>query len=337
MKRWAEQVNIRVNRFWRRTWAAPRLRRDDSRPVPERKPGEVWAFLIVHNEALRLPFVLRYHFERGVSRVIALDNQSTDGTQEILRSNSRIHLFSTGQPFRKNKVAWLEWLLRRHGRNQWNLVLDADELFVYPHMDRLDLPGLAAYLDGRRMEALHSLFIEMFPRGPIGEVQYRPGEDLREATPWFDAEGYERKKYHRVFEGESPEFIYMGGTRARLFHEEFGCSKYPFFRYEPDQFLRLGLHTIEGAKIAEEQGAVLHFKYLQDFKEKAVREAKRGVYWNASAEYKAYAARFEKEGDFSLWHPGAKKFAGWQQLEELGLMKSSRALDSAAGAGGARA
>lgn len=333
MSRWTDSAKIRANRLFRRVWAAPRLRRVGDRPVPERKAGEVWLFLIVRNEALRLPRMLRHHFERGVSRVIALDNQSSDGTQDLLRSDPRIHVFSTGQGFRKNKIAWLELLLRRHGRRHWNLVLDADELFVYPQMDRLDLPALAAYLEGQGAAALHSLFIEMYPGGPLGGVDYRAGDDLCAAAPWFDADGYVRKKYHRVFDGEAPEFIYMGGTRARMFREEFGCSKYPFFKYAPNQFLRLGLHTIEGARIAQEQSAVLHFKYLQDFQEKAFREARRGVYWNGSAEYKAYAARFEKEGDFSLWHPGAKRFEGWRQLVELGLMKSSLALDSFAGAG----
>ena len=321
MKQLQVRTRIRANRLLRRAWAALRLKRTTPSPVPDRKRGEVWAFFIVRNEALRLPFVLRYHFERGVSRVIALDNQSTDGTQDILQSDPRIHLFSTSQPFRGNKVAWLELLLRRYGRNHWNLVLDADELFVYPAMDRLKLPDLARQLEEEGAEALHCLFMEMFSREPIGQVDYRAGADLRAAAPWFDAEGYVRKQYHKVFAGDGPDFIYMGGTRERVFSGEFGCSKYPFFKYSPRQFLRLGLHTIEGAKISEAQGAVLHFKYLQDFREKAMREAVRGVYWNASAEYKAYAERFRQEGDFSLWHPGAKKYEDWRQLVELGLMR----------------
>lgn len=334
MSPWAEQVRIKANRIVRRAWAAPFLRPLGSRPVPVRKDGEVWAFLIVRNEALRLPHMLQCQFERGVSRVIALDNQSTDGTQDLLRADPRIHLFSTAQSFNKNKVAWLELLLRRYGRGHWNLILDADELFVYPHMDRISLPELAVYLEGQRKEALHSLFIEMFPRGRIGQANYAVGDDLLKAAPWFDAAGYEKKQYHQVFRGEAPEFVYMGGTRHRMFAEDFGCSKYPFFKYHSGLFLRLGLHTIEGARIAEEQGAVLHFKYLQDFKEKALREAARGVYWNASAEYKAYAERFRKEGDFSLWHPEAKSYEGWRQLVDLGLMTSTPALDSAAALAG---
>lgn len=333
MGRLSEQLAIRANRLVRRMVAAPHLKSRVRRPLPRRQPGEVWAFLVVRNEALRLPYVLRYHFERGVSRVVALDNQSSDGTRDILESDERILAYSTRQSFKGNKIAWLELLLRRWGAGRWNLVLDADELFVYPNADRLSLPELAAYLDGQKSEAMHCLFVEMFPRGRIGDANYRRSDDLPAAAPWFDAAGYERKQYRPVFGGAAPDFIYMGGTRARTFGGEFGCSKYPFFKYRRGQFLRLGLHTIEGARIAEEQGAVLHFKFLQDFKGKAEIEAQRGMYWNASAEYKAYAARLEKEGDLTLWHPAARQYAGWRQLAELGLMRSSAALDARAAAG----
>ena len=327
MKRKVEQIKIRVNRWVRRVLAAPRLKPPASGRLPDRKPGEVWLFLIVRNESLRLSEMLRYHFEMGVTRVIALDNQSMDNTATILNSDPRIHCFSTRQPFRKNKVAWLELLLRRYGQGHWNLVLDADELFVYPQMDRLSLPGLAAYFDQQGVAALHSLFVEMFSAEPIGQVNYQPGASLLAAAPWFDAAGYVRCRYRPVFNGAAPDSVFMGGTRARIFSEEFGCSKYPFFKYSTGLFLRLGLHTIEGARIAAEQAAVLHFKYLQDFKEKVFREARRGAYWNASAEYKAYVSRFEREGDISLWHPGAKKYVGWRQLVELGLMVGSPDLD----------
>jgi hypothetical protein len=328
-----ERVKIRANRWVRRKTAWLGMKQLEGHPVPEWKPREVWMLVVCRNEALRLPYMLKYHFDLGVSRVLLLDNASSDGTLDGVRDDPRVHVFSSQEKY-KGPLYWQEPLLRRFAVDRWCLVLDADELFVYPHMDRLNLPDLATYLDEQGGAALHSLFVEMFSQGPIGQVGYRAGADLRAAAPWFDAEGYVRKKYHRVFDGEAPEFIYMGGTRGRVFPEEFGCSKYPLFKYAPDLFLRRGLHTIEGARIAEEQAAILHFKYLQDFKEKAVREAQRGVYWNASAEYKAYAARFEKEGDFSLWHPGAKKFENWRQLVDLGLMKSSADLDGFAARSG---
>lgn len=330
-----ERIKIHANRWVRRKTAWHHMQQVDARPIPEWKPDEIWMIVVCRNETLRLPYMLKYHFDMGVSRVLLLDNDSSDGTREIVRDDPRIHVFSSQEKYR-GPLYWQEPLLRQYAVGRWCLVLDADELFVYPHMDRLNLPDLAACLEGQGAAALHSLFIEMFSQEPIGEVAYQEGADFREAASWFDAQGYVQKKYHRVFHGEAPESIYMGGTRTRMFQEEFGCSKYPFFKYSPNLFLRRGLHTIEGAKIAEEQGAILHFKYLQDFKDKAFREAQRGVYWNASAEYKSYAARFEKEGDFSLWHPGATRLQNWQQLVDLGLMKSTAALDALGSQGGTR-
>ena len=321
MRRALERFKIRANRWVRRRTAWAGLRRVDARPLPEWKPDEVRLIVVCRNEALRLPYMLKYHFDLGVSRVLLVDNNSTDGTRELAAADPRIHVWSSPEAY-KGPLYWQEPLLRRFAVGRWCLVLDADELFVYPQMDRLDLPGLAAALEAAGAEALHCLFIEMFSREPIGQVRYRAGDDLRAAAPWFDAAGYVRKKYRRVFDGPAPEFIYMGGTRSRVFAEEFGCSKYPFFKYAPGMFLRRGLHTIEGARLAASQGAILHFKYLQDFKDKAFREAERGVYWNAAAEYKAYAERFRREGDFSLWHSGAAKYAGWRQLIDLGLMET---------------
>lgn len=326
MLRVLEQTKIRLNRTIRRFQAQKAIYPFTPDAVPARKPGEVWAFWVVRNEALRLPFVLKYHFDRGVSRMIVLDNQSTDGTRDLLAGDPRIHVFTTAQPFAGNKIVWQELLLRRYGEGYWNLILDADELFAYPHMDALSIPDLADYLEQQQAEALHCLFMEMFSRQKLGEMHYRAGDDLLEEAPWFDDGPYIKVAFHPVFNGEAPTHIWMGGTRQRLFAEEFGASKYPLFKYHRRQFLRLGLHTIEGARIANEQGAVLHFKYLQDFKEKAVREAARGVYWNGAAEYKAYARRFEQDGDFSLWHEGAHRFENWRQLVRLGLMHDSPAL-----------
>lgn len=321
MGRRLEQLKIRAHRWVRRKTAWAGMRRVDTRPLPAWNPGEVWMIVVCRNEALRLPFMLKYHFDLGVSRVLLVDNDSTDGTRDLAAADPRIHVWTSKERY-KGPLYWQEPLLRRFAVGRWCLVLDADELFVYPQMDRLKLPDLAVELEAEGAAALHCLFIEMFAREPIGRIDYRPGDDLRSAASWFDADGYVQKKYHPVFDGEAPDSIYMGGTRGRVFNEEFGCSKYPFFKYAPGLFLRRGLHTIEGATISQAQGAILHFKYLQDFKEKAFREAARGVYWNASAEYKAYAERFRKEGDFSLWHPGAQQYEGIQQLVALGLMKT---------------
>ena len=316
----AERLKIRLNRFGRRILAAPRLHPVHPLP-PVRKPGEVWLFAVVRNEALRLPAFLHHHFDLGISRVILLDNGSTDDTLRIAQSDPRIHVFCTKQGFAGNKIAWQELLLRRYGTGHWNLVLDADELLVYPDMDTVSLPEYVRRLDEEGAEAIHALFIDMYSRGPIRQLRYAPGADLLAAAPWFDSTGYVKIPYRQVFgSGKGSAFVYMGGARARAFGGEFGCSKIPLLKYRPGQFLRLGFHTIEGASLSAHQAAVLHFKYLQDFHEKVSRESSRNVYWNGAAEYKAYAALLEKNPDFTLWHPGAVRYESWRSLADAGLL-----------------
>lgn len=315
----SERLKIRLNRFGRRLLAAPRIHRL-SDPPPHRSPDEIWLFLVARNEALRLPAFLRHHFDLGVSRVILLDNGSTDATLSTAAADPRIHVFRTDQSFAGNKIAWQELLLRRYGAGRWNLVLDADELFVYPDMDTTPLPALARSLEAEGAGALHSVFVEMFPRGPLRDLRYAPGDSLPDAAPWFDAAPYVRVPYRSVFGLPGSTFVYMGGTRQRVFGGEFGCSKVPFFKYRPGQFLRLGFHTLEGAPFSKHQGAVLHFKYLQDFHEKVARESVRNVYWNGASEYKAYAALLAKNPDFTLWHPAASRYDSWRSLADAGLL-----------------
>lgn len=65
---------------------------------------------------------------------------------------------------------------------------------------------------------------------------------------------------------------------------------------------------------------MLHFKYLQDFHEKVMREVRRGVHWNNASEYRTYAALLEKDPDFTLWHPGAARYESWRSLADAGLV-----------------
>jgi hypothetical protein len=315
----AERAKIRLNRMVRRFLAAPRLH--PVRPLPPKRiPGEIWLFLACRDESLRLPAMLRYHFDLGVSRVILIDNGSTDATLDIAAADPRIHVFRTTQSFEGNEIAWKELMLRRYGIGHWNLILDADELFAYRDMDTMPLPALARLLDGAGAQALPSVFVEMFSKEPPSRLHYAPGGSLLATAPWFDSGPYVRVPYRPVFGMPGSTFVYMGGTRTRVFGGEFGCSKIPFFKYAPHQFLRLGLHTLEGARFSEHQAAVLHFKYLQDFHAKVAREVRRGVHWNGASEYKTYAALLEKDPDFTLWHPGAVRYESWRSLADAGLV-----------------
>ena len=316
----AEQAKIRLNRTLRRLAALPRLHRIDRHPIPPRQPGDVWLFIVCRNEALRLPAMLDYHFKLGVTQAFLLDNASTDATIDIVRNDPRVHMLRTSQTFEGNAVVWQEIALRRYGTGFWNLVLDADELVAYPDMGTVSLPDFARRLDAEGAEAIHAVFVDMYSREPVRQLHYAPGEDLFAAARWFDPDGYTKVPYRQVFGPTGSTFVYMGGARVRVFGGELGCSKSPLLKYHPNQFLRLGFHTIEGARLSSRQAAVLHFKYLQDFHANVARETVRNVHWNGASEYRTYAALIKENPDFTLWHPGSARYDSWRSLANAGLV-----------------
>jgi glycosyltransferase involved in cell wall biosynthesis len=97
-------------------------------------------FSIFKNE---FPYILEWvAWNRiiGVEGIIIADNESTDGTTELLSALSRAgvlntFLFPSGN-LRNPQMAALEKMLREHGRDfEWVALIDADEFIVPAHGD----------------------------------------------------------------------------------------------------------------------------------------------------------------------------------------------------------
>src|SRR5215467_7175541 len=93
---------------------------------------------VVRNEALRLPYLLSYYRGIGFDRFIFVDNDSSDGTRELLLAQPDIFLFHTTAHFGAPPGAGLNWkhaLLDRYCDRRWVLVIDADEMLIWPGGD----------------------------------------------------------------------------------------------------------------------------------------------------------------------------------------------------------
>src|SRR5262249_13912145 len=132
-----------AKRFVARHAVARKIKIIDDRNIPLART-EIRAFVIVRNEALRLPFMLRHYFERGVDRIFVLDNDSTDDTRSIALSFDNTHLFYTKDVYPR-AGAWVDLLLRHYGNGCWCLVLDADEMIVYPDFEVVSLRELCNF------------------------------------------------------------------------------------------------------------------------------------------------------------------------------------------------
>lgn len=290
------------------------FKRIDKKTIPQKCESEIRMFMVVRNESLRLPFVLDYYFDLGVDRIIIIDNGSTDNTQKLLLGRSNVHVFYTEDNF-KDHGDWIRKLLLKYGIGCWSLVMDADELLIYPYHDQISLRQLVEFLDQENYKTVHCLLLDLYPDKALNDVHYKAGTNPVLIANMFDPISHHCKKVR-----------YYGGVRERVFGVKPCLSKFSLLRVSTENIPSDGMHAVSGDKIACFQGVVLHFKYLQDFHERVVEEVKRGQHWNDASEYKAYAGLIAHNPRLTMKYDGSLQYKNWKQLEELGLIKTSSKL-----------
>lgn len=345
----------------------PYFERLDGNSIPEGR-GDCRAFLVCHNEIERLPYALDYHRALGVSRFVIVDNASFDGTPEYLLTQPDCHVFRTESAFGAalGGSDWLNSMLELHGRNSWNLVLDADELFVFPHSDVIDLPRLCTHLDRIGSQGMFAFLIDMYSRGPIAEADCRRGEPFFDSCSWFDQTySFQSRFPGRLAPWSWPGIDVIGGPRLRCFYPELrDLSRADYMLRRSVQRLRawsparplagslpsvlppmltkipltkgnsgvryINKHKTMRIRLAPEMGAILHFKYFSDFHRRVEVGVQKGQYFNSSSEYTRYLRALNQSPGMSFHYPGSVRYEGPQQLSELGLIRSSPALDTVA-------
>jgi hypothetical protein len=237
---------------------------------------------------------------------------------------------------------------------------DVDELLVFPGSEETSLRALTAYLDEHGYDAFSCLLLDFYPNGPLHESPYQPGDDFLEAAPYFDAGPYKRTPLRTL----CPDVLIRGGMRERVFYSDFRTrslaekiydlmlhqaalripvvrnipwlraqrrpappclTKVPLIRWDQKSKYLHSTHFISRKVVAPETGALLHFKFLHDFHDRAVEEAARGEHYDGASEYRRYAERLSKNPDMTLAYEGSTRFEGTSQLVRLGLIQETEA------------
>jgi hypothetical protein len=332
----------------------PMLRVLGSPPVP--RPGEILALIVARNEGLRLPDALAAARKLGVHRAIVIDNGSSDGTRDVA-SAAGAHLISAEEEYSASGfgITWTNAVLDTYARGHWVLVIDADEQLVFPGSDRAGLRALTAHLDAIGSEALRTVLLDCFPRGPLANCTYAAGDPLSEAASMFEPPELRQEAIP-----DFPFALEYGGIRERLFFPEarpgrptrwlrqklFNAglrlpwlreqsafrklapprsptvTKIPLLRWREGAALLASTHRVAPMAMAPDQptGVLLHFKFLQDFHARALDAVARDAHWDGSREYRRYLARLEADPGFALAGRRAVRYAGPAQLLELGIM-----------------
>src|SRR5690349_11970638 len=134
------------------------------------QPGEVAVMCVLRNEAARLPLFFEHYKKLGVDRFFMVDNDSSDGSHEILLAEPLADVFHTAASFYDScfGIYWYNGLAREYCSGNWVLMADADELLVYDGMEAHGLRDLAGWLRRQGFDRLFGLMLDVYPSGAIG-------------------------------------------------------------------------------------------------------------------------------------------------------------------------
>ena len=291
--------------------------------------GDILAFCCVRNELARLPYFLKHHRDLGIDHFLIVDNGSDDGTAAYLLSQPDVSLWSTSESYRLARFGmdWLGWLQFRFGHGHWCLTVDADELLIIPHHTERNLTDLTTWLDQQGRQSFGAVMVDLYPKGAVGDQGNGPIDDPVQALQFFDHDNM-RSVWHPVYDN----LWIQGGVRDRVFFK-YEPARAPTLNKTPlvkwhrryayvsstHQILPRRLHDVFGNDDAKHAtGALLHTKFLPTITTKSEEELLRRQHFENSALYVEYHEALTQNP--VLWHPGACRYEGWQQLVDLGLM-----------------
>jgi Glycosyl transferase family 2 len=328
--------------------------------------GEIRAFILVRNEMSALPFLLSYYRNLGVTRFFFIDDHSDDGTRDYLLMQVDTHVFAPSNSFGEANSGndWLNLLMDRFGIGYWTLVVDADELLVYPHCEKIKLNDLCSYMDREGGTALSAFLLDMYPNGDISNAICVPGKPFYEICEFFDAHYVFKKAPDMVTNNGKlfPSDRVVGGPRLRKFYSWqrrsdiftklflkliiMLSSKAHFWQSDKPHYApalikaplvkwhsgckRLSSHIVAEAKpgrVMTVTGTLLHFKFFADFHNKAKREVSRGQHYGGGQEYRRYLSYIRKNKDVSFMYEGSRKYLNSDSILGEGLIKTTDDLD----------
>ena len=157
--------------------------------------------------------------------------------------------------------------------------------------------------------------VDLYPDGPLERLSYVPGGSLFQACPLFDGTGYETRENGERFGWLS------GGPLRRLFGVTRSLQKTPFF-WHSVLFAHASIHQPMARRYQPRpEAAVLHFKLLNDFRERVSAAVSSGQYFKGSAHYAAIQQVLSRMPSIDFRYEGSRRYEGPESLTDAGLLR----------------
>ena len=324
------KMRLRRRRLLWRSWRSRRqltMRGDRTKNIGV---TDILAVVVLRNEAQRLSFFLAHYRRLGVSHFLIVDNDSNDGSAEMLADQPDVSLWHTTKSYHASRfgVDWSTYLQWKYARAHWCLTIDVDEVLIYSDYRQYGLHDLTTWLDNRGAKAFGALLLDLYPKGPLSAASYKSGQDPSEVLNWFDP-----GPYRAQWQKPMGNLWVQGGVRERVF---FGddprrsptLNKLPLVKWYHRYAYANSSHSIlppelnlayDGPGGKRPSGVLLHSKFLPQIVSRSATEKSRAQHFHTPSEFDHYYDGITADPD--LWHPHSVAFEGPEQLRKLGLMK----------------
>ena len=287
-----------------------------TKPGPAAGDHAIVVIVPVRNERPKLPSFFAHYRRLGIRHFVAIDNGSDDGSVEYLNSQQDVTLYETTDDFipAGSGTRWVNHLFENFVGPSWFVVVDADELMVYPGSESVSLEELCVFLESEGAEVVGGFMLDMHPESPEAAEGFAPGDELLEHNPWFT------NQYRLSPSATSPYTDVCGGFRAAVLGMRRQLRKAPLIKAAPHLRL-LWNHETTPAVVSSVSSALLHFKFAGDPGKRATEE----VAWSR---WRYFANRQQQlvrahEGLDCYLTDSAVRYESPEQLIALGLVNDS--------------
>lgn len=271
----------------------------------------------VKDDLTRIREFMKHYRKLGVEKFIMIDNGSCDGTEEFLAEQDDVLLYKTEEKYNsRKKTAWVNLAIAINGIEQWYLIVDSDEFFAYPEMEKISITDYAKDLKDKGMLQVKTFMLDMYPEGRLCD-ESKDSEHFIEDYCYFDKDS---DFYWYVQESG----IAGGGLHARLF----GLDKDPRTKismiYYGKKRLVVGSHHMFPLEEDIETpigGVVKHYKFLPNDGSKIDKIVSDGNYANGSRMYKKYQNVLKNDGGVSAFYDGSVKWDDKDAFDSLGFVQ----------------
>ena len=295
----------------------------DLRPLnAEPRPAlndKILLFTCFRNERDFLPWFLAYYRAIGVDWFFIVDNGSKDDTAQRLTAQKDCTVFASADKFvaTASGMRWINELIRRYGRDNWCVYVDADEQFIAPGIESRGLRGLVDDMAAKGEEVMPAYMLDTYPQHMGALRDFKPGDSPLAVSRLLDPDYYFFGSRACCF------FKARGGARERLFGVREKVEKAPILRGGCG--LYLDNHSVTYARVSARCGALLHHKIMREALEAQKTEhnewrmaGRRAFRWRIHKRYRDSGLL-----DVSAELPrgrGVVEYKDSVQLERLGLI-----------------